>query len=58
MQQHSRNILPSDSKAPSDPVIRGKKVRKVAKIRNQYNQVPHQTQNTTWESYKNTVKHQ
>ena len=26
------------------------KVRKVAKTRNQYNQVPHLTQDTTWES--------
>ena len=26
------------------------KVRKMAKIRNQYNQVPHLTQDTTWES--------
>ena len=30
------------------------KVRKVAKIRNRYNQVPHLTQDTTWESDKNT----
>ena len=29
----------------------------VAKIRNQYNQVPHLTQDTTWENYKNTIKH-
>ena len=29
------------------------KVRKVAKIRNQYNQVPHLSQDTTWESDKN-----
>ena len=28
------------------------KVRKVAKIRNRYNQVPHMTQDTTWESDK------
>ena len=33
------------------------KVRKKAKIRNRYNQVPHLTQNTEWESYKNTRKH-
>ena len=33
------------------------KVRKAAKIRNQYNQVPHLTQYTTWESDKNTIKH-
>ena len=32
------------------------KVRKVAKNRNQYNQVPHLTQDTTWESDKNTIK--
>ena len=28
------------------------KVRKAAKIRNRYNQVPHLTQDTTWESDK------
>ena len=33
------------------------KVRKAAKIRNRYNQVPHLTQDTTWESDKNTIKH-
>ena len=27
------------------------------KIRNRYNQVPHLTQDTTWESDKNTIKH-
>ena len=32
-------------------------VQKVAKIRNRYNQVPHLTQDTTWESDKNTIKH-
>ena len=31
------------------------KVKKGAKIRNQYNQVPHLTQDTTWESNKNTI---
>ena len=41
------------------PPVRGAsfsyiKVRKVAKIRNQYNQVPHLTQDTTWETDKNT----
>ena len=30
-------------------------VRKTAKIRKQYNQVPHLTQDTTWESNKNTI---
>ena len=29
----------------------------MAKITNQYNQVPHLTQDTTWESDKNTIKH-
>ena len=33
------------------------KVRNVANIRNQYNQVPHLTHDTTWESNKNTIKH-
>ena len=33
------------------------KVRKVAKITNRYNIVPHLTQDTTWESDKNTIKH-
>ena len=33
------------------------KVRKAANIRNRYNQVPHLTQDTTWESDKNTTKH-
>ena len=31
------------------------KVRKTAKTRKQYNQVPHMTQDTTWESNKNTI---
>ena len=34
------------------------KVRKGAKMRNQYNQVPHLTQDTTWESDKPTIKNQ
>ena len=55
---------------PSEPLIalKGKKktlliwgyiikVRKVAKIRNGYNQLPHLTQDTTWESDKNAIKH-
>ena len=33
------------------------KVRKKAKVRNRYNQVPHLTQDTIWESHKNTRKH-
>ena len=32
------------------------KVRKKAKIRNRFNQVPHLNQDTTWESDKNTIK--
>ena len=31
------------------------KVRKGTKIRNRYNQVPQVTQDTTWESDKNTI---
>ena len=38
-------------------IVKEFKVRKVAKIRNQYNQVPHLTQKTTWKGYKNTIKH-
>ena len=34
-----------------------KKIRKAAKIQNRYNQVPHLTQDTTWESDKNIIKH-
>ena len=33
------------------------KARKKVKIRNRHNQVPHLTQDTTWESDKNTRKH-
>ena len=33
------------------------KIRKKAKIRNRYNQVPNLTQDTAWESDKNTGKH-
>ena len=34
------------------------KVSKQTKVRNRYNQVvPHRTQNTTWESDENTIKH-
>ena len=32
-------------------------VRVTAKIRKRYNQVPHLTQDTTWESDKNTIKY-
>ena len=31
------------------------KVRKTAKIKKRYNQVPHLTQDTTWENNKNTI---
>ena len=33
------------------------KVRKRAKIRNRYNQVPHLTQDAIWESDKHTIRH-
>ena len=36
-------------------VVQEMKVRKTAKIRKRYNQVPHLTQDTTWESNKNTI---
>ena len=32
-------------------------VKNKAKIKNRYNQVPHLTQDTAWESDKNTRKH-
>ena len=32
-------------------------VRKRAKITNRYNQAPHLTQDTTWQTDKNTIKH-
>ena len=35
--------------------MKKKTVRKTAKIRKRYNQVPHLTQDTTWESNKNTI---
>ena len=35
--------------------VRIVKVRKMAKIWNQYNQVPHLTQDTTWKSNKTTI---
>ena len=35
----------------------GTKVKKKAKIRHQYNQVPHLTRSTIWESDKTTRKH-
>ena len=33
------------------------KIRKVATIKNRYNQALHLSQDTTWESDKNTIKH-
>ena len=36
-------------------VVQEMKARKTAKIRKRYNQVPHLTQDTTWESNKNTT---
>ena len=41
----------------TDVVSCNNESRKAAKIRNQYNQVLHMTQDTKWESDKNTVKH-
>ena len=34
-----------------------KNIKKKVKIRNRYNQVPHLTKDTIWESDKNTVNH-
>ena len=36
-------------------LVRVEQIRKKAKIRNRYNQVPHLTQNTLWESDKITI---
>ena len=38
-------------------LLRHIKVIKKVKIRNRYNHVPHLTQDTTWESDMNTLKH-
>ena len=38
-----------------DSAVQTLKARKAAKIRNRYNQVPHVTQDTTWESEKNAT---
>ena len=40
------------------PIFISSKVSQEAKIRNQYNQVPHLNLDTTRESDKNTIKHQ
>ena len=42
---------------PEHEIATAIKERKRAKIRNRYNQVPHLTQDTVWESDKNTRKH-
>ena len=42
---------------PANPTYPYTKVRKKAKIRNQYNHVPHLTQDTIWESDKISSKH-
>ena len=39
------------------PKLISKQVSKEAKIRNRFNQVTHLTQDTKWESDKNTLKH-
>ena len=40
-----------------DGVVLHMKVKKLAKIRDQYNQVPHLNQDTIWESDKITISH-
>ena len=42
---------------PPDLQLNKAKVRKKAKFRNRYNQVPHLTWDTIWKSDKNTRKH-
>ena len=33
------------------------KIKNASMVRNRYKQVPYLTQDTTWECYKNTIKH-
>ena len=42
------------TEAKGFPIV---KIKKVAKISNRYNQVPHLPQDTIWESDKKTIKH-
>ena len=52
---HIDDLIIIDENVESSFIV---KVRKMAKIRNQYNQVPRLTQDTTWESDKITIRHQ
>ena len=56
-QEHRGQPCPSRRPQGSNAPLYIPRVRKVAKIRNQYNQVPHLPQDTTWESDKNIIKH-
>ena len=53
LNMHVINIAPNSH----DLMVNAIDVRKVAKIRNRYNQVPHMTKDTAWESDKNIIKH-
>ena len=55
---HCQNILDDPRiKIILLPVLSIVKLKKKAKNRNQYNQVPHPTGDIIWESDKNTMKH-
>ena len=56
---HVRNFVPMAwlSSVSKRIILICYKVRKEAKIKNQYNQVSHLTKDTTWESGKNTRNH-
>ena len=43
-----------NTRVPYEELYHSGKVRRLVKIRNRYNQVPHLIQETTWESDKNT----
>ena len=59
---NTNNVIPSlqIGFVPGDSTVNllvdFNKVRKVAKIRNRYKQVPHLSHDITWENDKNTIK--
>ena len=54
MSTPSKVLKPSYLRNHSDP---HSSVRKVTNIKYRYNPAPHLTQNTTWESDRNAIKH-
>ena len=56
MNRHQQEIILNIKKC-SLFLMKNSKISNKAKTRNQYNQVPHLTQDTTWKSDKNTRKH-